>query len=79
MAVKCVIYREVRRERDVDFLSVRRDPVQEQRVVHGAVPRHLEAIKRPARTSKNINQMTVILWCNRSPIVSMNSLLRLTI
>lgn len=49
MAVKCVIYREVRRERDVDFLSVRRDPVQEQRVVHGAVPRHLEAVKRPAR------------------------------
>lgn len=74
MAGKCtfktsVFYREVRWERDVDFLSVWCDPVQEQGVVHGAVPCRLEPIKRPAghRTRKQeplqklLNKMIIVL------------------
>lgn len=41
------LYLQVGREGHVDLLPVRRDSVQEQRVVHGAVPGCLEAVEGP--------------------------------
>lgn len=40
---------DVSREGHVDLLPVGGDPVQQQSVVHGAVPRGLELVEGPAR------------------------------
>lgn len=46
---------QIGREGDVDLLSVGGDPVQKQRVVHGAVPRCLKAVEGPAARQKHFS------------------------
>lgn len=58
-----VMYLEIGGEGHVDLLPVRSDSVQQQRVVHGAVPGGLEAIEGPEsglldEKPKNINHQS---------------------
>lgn len=51
-----ILYLQISREGDVDLLSIRGDPVQKQRVVHGTVPSCVESVESSTVSKKNMFQ-----------------------